>query len=91
MIYQTYNGLAEWKGCPQTNLCSVFNTHAEHITLIASIRWGIKTILDIKDTRVGIGSPASDLHHNAIDILTAVGINYETDLSVSMTQLKPER
>ena len=81
-IYQAHKGLAEWKGSPQTDLCSVFNTHAESITLIASVESGIRTILDLRDKRIGIGSPGSDLHHNVINILTAVGIDYKTDLTV---------
>jgi TRAP transporter TAXI family solute receptor len=81
-IYQAYKGLAEWKDSPQTDLCSVFNTHADYITLIASVESGIRTIRDLKNKRVGVGSPGSDLHYNAINILAAVGINYKSDLSV---------
>jgi len=82
-IYQMHKGLVEWKGSPQTDRCGVFNTHADYITLIASVESGIRSIRDLKDKRVGIGSPGSDLHYNAIDILTAVGIDYETDISVA--------
>jgi TRAP transporter TAXI family solute receptor len=81
-IYQAYKGLADWKGRPQTDLCSVFNTHAEYITLIASVDSGIGTIRDLKGKRVGVGRPGSDLYDNAVDILAAVGINYKSDLSV---------
>jgi TRAP transporter TAXI family solute receptor len=81
-IYQAQKGLAAWKGRPQVDLCSVFNTHAEYITLIASVDSGIRTIRDLKDMRVGVGSPGSDLYDNAVDILAAVGINYKSDLSV---------
>jgi len=72
-----------WQDIPGTNLCSVFNTHAESITLVASVESGIRTLRDLKDKRLGIGSPGSDLYYNAIDILTAVGISYETDLAVA--------
>ncbi|MDX2441803.1 MAG: TAXI family TRAP transporter solute-binding subunit [Desulfobacterales bacterium] len=87
-IYQASKGLGDWKGHPLTGLCSVFNTHTEYITLIASAESGIKTIWDLKDKRVGIGSPDSDLHYNAIKILTAVGMNYTSDLSVADDRLE---
>ncbi len=80
-IYQAHKGLADWNGRPQADLCSVINTHAEYITLISAVESGIKTIRDLRDKRVGLGSPGSDLHYTATKILAAAGINDETDLA----------
>lgn len=81
LVYQAHRGLDDWEGNPQTGLCSVFNTHPDYITLIAAVESGIRTLRDLKGKRVGIGSPGSDLHANAVEILAAAGIKYETDLS----------
>jgi TRAP transporter TAXI family solute receptor len=81
-IYQAQKGLADWNGRPQRDLCSVLNTHAGYITLIAAVDSGIRTIRDLTGKRVGVGSPGSDLYDSAVDILAAVGINYKSDLSV---------
>ena len=95
-IYQAQKGLADWKGRPQTDLCSVFNTHAEYITLIASVDSGIRTIRDLKGKQVGVGSPGSDMHYNAIEILAAVGIIYSAlakwlnkEFDISLKIVKP--
>jgi TRAP transporter TAXI family solute receptor len=79
--YQAWNGLAEWqdKG-PQKDLRAVFSIHPESITLVASVDSGIRSITDLKGKRVNIGNPGSGQRQNSIDALTAVGIDYETDL-----------
>ena len=80
-VYQAYTGQGQWKGQPQTDLCTVFNTHTEYITLIASAASGIKTIKDLDGRRVVVGRPGSDLQASVVDILAAVGTDYKKDLA----------
>jgi TRAP transporter TAXI family solute receptor len=79
--YQAINGLAEWeqKG-KQEDLRSVFSIHPEFVTLVAAVDAGIAKIEDLKGKRVNIGNRGSGQRQNAIDTLTAVGIDYNTDL-----------
>ena len=80
--YQAYNGLAEWsKYGKQTDLRSVFSIHPESITLIASEKSGIRGIEDLKGKRVNLGNPGSGYLQNSRDVLKAVGLNEENDLS----------
>jgi TRAP transporter TAXI family solute receptor len=80
--YQAYNGLAEWSEYgKQTDLRSVFSIHPESITLIASEKSGIRGIEDLKGKRVNLGNPGSGYLQNSRDVLKAVGINEENDLS----------
>jgi uncharacterized protein len=79
--FQAMNGMAEWKDKgPQTDLRAVFSIHPESVTLVAASDAGIKNITDLKGKTVNIGNPGSGQRQNAIDALTAVGINYEKDL-----------
>ncbi|MEJ2040087.1 MAG: TAXI family TRAP transporter solute-binding subunit [Desulfosarcinaceae bacterium] len=79
--YQAIHGLAEWKSKgPQKALRSVFSIHPESVTLVAADDSGIKTLADLKGKHVNIGNPGSGQRQNSIDALTAIGLNYETDL-----------
>lgn len=79
--YQAVNGLAEWENMgKQDALRSVFSIHPESITLVAAVDADIIDILDLKGKRVNIGNPGSGQRQNAIDALTAVGIDIETDI-----------
>lgn len=79
--YQAMNGMAEWKDKgPQKDLRAVFSIHPESVTLVAASDAGIKSIADLKGKTVNIGNPGSGQRQNAIDALTAVGIDYEKDL-----------
>jgi TRAP transporter TAXI family solute receptor len=80
--YQAHNGLAEWAELgKQTNLRSVFSIHPESITLIASEKSGIRKIEDLKGKRVNLGNPGSGYLQNSRDVLKAVGLDEEEDLS----------
>lgn len=80
--YQAYNGLAEWsKYGKQTELRSVFSIHPESITLIASEKSGIREIKDLKGKRVNLGNPGSGHLQNSRDVLTAIGLTEDNDLS----------
>jgi uncharacterized protein len=85
--YQAVNGLAEWadKG-PQSSLRAVFSIHPEAVTLVAADDAGITTIADLRGKRVNIGMSGSGHRQNAIDALTAAGIDYERDLDNDAVQ-----
>jgi TRAP transporter TAXI family solute receptor len=80
--YQAFNGSpkSEWAGKPQKNLRAVFSIHPESVTLVATVKSGIKSIDDLKGKRVNIGNPGSGQRQNSIDALEAVGINFDNDL-----------
>ena len=79
--YQAVNGLAEWeqKG-KQEQLRAVFSIYPESVVLVAAVDAGIAKIEDLKGKRVNIGNPGSGQRQNAIDVLTAMGIDYRADL-----------
>jgi TRAP transporter TAXI family solute receptor len=81
--YQAINALAEWKDKgPQKDLRAVFSSHPESVTIVAAVDADIKTISDLKGKKVNIGNPGSGQRQNAIDALTAVGIDHTKDLQV---------
>lgn len=80
--YQAYYGApgSEWEGRPQKDLRAVFSIHPESVTLVAAVDADILDIRDLKGKRVNIGNPGSGHRQNALDALTAVGIDPETDI-----------
>jgi hypothetical protein len=78
--YQAWNGEGEWDGQPQAGLRAVFSLHPEIITVVAADDAGIRGLPDVKGKRINIGNPGSGVRGNAIDVLTAAGIDWETDL-----------
>jgi TRAP transporter TAXI family solute receptor len=82
-IYQAYNGFAEWSGRPQKGLRSICNVHAEQVACVASVESGIRNIRDLNGRRVFIGGPRSDLLYTVVDILTAAGIDPQSDLTIT--------
>lgn len=79
--YQAVKGIAVWQDQgPQGELRAVFSIHPEAVTLIAAFDAGIKNINDLKGKRVNIGHVGSGQGQNAIDALTAIGIQPETDI-----------
>lgn len=86
--YQAYNGLAEWEAAgPQKDLRAVFSIHPEVITMLASDDSGIVSLEDAKGKIINIGSPGSGQRGNAIDVMEAYGIDWETDIKAE--GLKP--
>ncbi len=78
--YQAYNGFAEWKDYGgRRELRSVFSIHPEAVTLIASVKSGIKSINDLWGKRINLGNPGSGQLQNAKDALSAFGIT-ENDI-----------
>lgn len=78
--FQAYNGTADWQGAPQKELRAVFSIHPETVTLVAAVDTGIERVVDLKGKRVNIGNPGSGHRGNALHLLDAVDIHYETDL-----------
>ena len=80
--YQAYFGSpgSEWAARPQKELRSLFSIHPESVTLVAAADSGITHIRNLVGKRVNIGNPGSGHRQNAIDALSAVGLNYETDV-----------
>ena len=86
--YQALNGLAEWKEKgPQKDLRAVFSLYTESVTLVAAYSSDISAIHDLKGKRVDIGLPGSGTRQNAIDVLDAAGIEWETDMVVHQEKL----
>ena len=78
--YQAFNGTADWDGKPQERLRAVFSIHPETVTLVSAASANIKKLDDLKGKTVIIGNPGSGQQGNALDVLAAAGINYETDM-----------
>lgn len=79
--YHAVHGEGEWKDRPQTRLRFVMGLHPEIITIVAAEDSGIKTLHDLRGKRVNIGNPGSGNRENAIDVLTAAGLDWEKDLA----------
>jgi TRAP transporter TAXI family solute receptor len=79
--YQAFNGLAEWKRTgPQKQLRALFSIHPESVTLVAAADSGINSVMDLKGKRVNIGNPGSGQRQNSIDLLVALGMDFEHDI-----------
>jgi TRAP transporter TAXI family solute receptor len=79
--FQALKGVAEWaKKGPQNDLRAVFSIHPELVTLAVATDANINQLSDLKGKRVNIGNPGSGQRQNAIDALTAQGIDYQKDL-----------
>lgn len=82
--YQAYHGEAEWAEMgPQESLRTVCALHTEMVTLVAAVDSGIATLQDLRGKRVNIGNPGSGQRGNAIDILRAADIDWETDVTAT--------
>jgi TRAP transporter TAXI family solute receptor len=78
--YQAVKGIANWKDKgPQKDLRAVFSIHPETVDLIAAVDANINSLQDLKGKRVNIGNIGSGYRKNAIDALTANGLDYEKD------------
>jgi TRAP transporter TAXI family solute receptor len=80
--YEAYNGAegSEWAGKPQKDLRAVFSLYPETVTLVAAVDSGINSVADLKDKRVHIGDPGSGVRQNAIDAMTAFGLDWQSDV-----------
>jgi hypothetical protein len=78
--YQAVQGIANWKDKgPQKDLRAVFSIHPETVDLIAAVDANINSLADLKGKRVNIGNVGSGYRKNAIDALTANGLDFNKD------------
>ncbi len=80
--YQALMGIEDWedKG-PQKDLRAVFSIHPETVDLIAAVDANINSLQDLKGKRVNIGNIGSGFRQNAIDALTANGLDFKKDFN----------
>jgi len=79
--YNALHGESGWEEeGPQKDLRAIFSIHAESVNLIAADDSEIESIMDLVGKKVHIGHEGSGQRQNSIDILTAMGIDYENDL-----------
>jgi len=78
--FQAYNGTADWEDRPQKNLRAIFAIHPETVVIVAGADTGIRHVADLKGKVVNIGNPGSGQRGNAIDLLTASGLDFATDM-----------
>jgi hypothetical protein len=80
--YQALMGLEDWKDKgPQKDLRAVFSIHPETVDLIAAVDANINSLEDLKGKRVNIGNIGSGFRQNAIDALTANGLDFKKDFN----------
>ena len=77
--YQAVNGLAEWKGKPQTNVRAMFSMHTEMVAIMVADDTGAQSLADLKGRRINIGQHGSGIRGNALDVFSALGIDYKKD------------
>ncbi len=78
--FQAIKGIANWKDKgPQTDLRAVFSIHPENVDLIVAVDANINSIQDLRGKRINIGNVGSGYRKNAIDALTANGLDYKKD------------
>jgi len=86
--YQAVKGLAEWKDKgAQSALRAVCSFHPEIVTLVAATDAKVNNIKQLRGKTVNIGAPGTGQRGNAIDVLSASGINWEKDIHAE--SLKP--
>lgn len=81
--YQAIEGKAEWKGQPKQELRFLCSFHSEAVALVATEASGIRTLKDLQGKRVSIGPAGSGQHYNAIQALSAAGINWQSGITAS--------
>jgi hypothetical protein len=79
--YQAWYGKAEWQQTgPQRELRAICSIHPEIVTIVANVNSGIESLKDLAGKRVNIGNPGSGHRGNAIDVLTTIGLDWQSDL-----------
>src|SRR5690606_34304660 len=61
-------------------LRAVCSLYTEMVNIVAADDSGIRSVADLRGKTVSIGNPGSGQRRNAIDIFTAAGIDWETDI-----------
>lgn len=79
--HRAVQGLGEWKDKgPQKELRAVFTIYLERLALVAGGDSGIVTIKGLKGKKVNLGPVGSGTRRNAIEALSAAGIDWKTDI-----------
>ncbi len=84
--HEASHGEGRWEGLPQEDLRSVFSIHPESVSVVAADDSGIYALQDMAGKIINIGNPGSGQRANAIDALTACGIDYQTDFRAENMQ-----
>lgn len=80
--FQATRGLAEWSELgPQDTMRAVCALYTEMVTCVAAEDTGARDIAGLKGKIVSIGNAGSGQRMNAIDVFTAAGIDWETDIT----------
>jgi hypothetical protein len=77
--YQAYHGEGEWEGDPQKNLRFICTLYPEMVTLLVANGSGINALADVKGKMISIGMPGSGTWENALDVLSAINLEPDTD------------
>lgn len=75
-----YDGTNLFEGMPITNFSTVAALYMEQVQIV-TCNPDIKTVADLKGKTVSIGAAGSGVFYNALDILGAYGLDYETDIN----------
>lgn len=78
--YQAMKGIGAWEGEPQGKLRAVFSIHPEIVTIIAAVDSQINGVADFKGKIINIGAPGTGQRVNALDLITAAGLDPKRDL-----------
>ena len=81
--YQAVQGRAEWNRKPQTRLRFLFSLYPETVCLLAAEESGIQIVENLRGKRVAIGNEGSGQRNNAIQVLKAIGLDWEKDITAS--------
>jgi TRAP transporter TAXI family solute receptor len=85
---QAVKGLGEWsEQGPQVELRAIFSMFPESVTLVAGADTGISSINDLAGKIVDIGALGSGTRQNAIEVLAAVGIDWQRYIQPRGTSL----
>ena len=74
-----YNGTNLFEGYPVTGFSTVAALYMEQVQIVTCDP-EIKTVADLAGKTVSIGASGSGVFYNAIDILSAYGLDYESDI-----------
>ena len=75
-----YDGTNLFEGMPVTGFSTVAALYMEQVQIVTCDP-DIKTVADLKGKTVSIGATGSGVFYNAVDILSAYGLDYETDIN----------
>ncbi|MDQ3458738.1 MAG: TAXI family TRAP transporter solute-binding subunit [Deinococcota bacterium] len=75
VVYQAYNGEAEFEGEPVERLRTVMGLHAEPLHLICRQEAGVESLEDIVGTSINLGPPGSGILNTVQAVLEVYGID----------------